>query len=237
MVWGGVALCYDYPRARAVAKGAGDDQACRPGKPWALAKTALPLGVNGLLAGLQGQIPRYAIGATLGVAALGQFTVAAYAIQAVTKFVMALGQALMTRLAQFVEDRNVTAIRRVMMKMLGISLTGGGATVICAFFLGDWVMVAVFGPLYENLGLLLTTCMGIATARACVLILQAALFALRRFKEAAAVRFAMMLLSIGAVLVGVQLGGLIGVSIAVVLTSSLHALALWGLLQRYLRSI
>jgi O-antigen/teichoic acid export membrane protein len=237
LVWGAVALFFDFPQAQRLAQAVGDTDRCRPGKTYALARGALPLGVNGLLSGLQGQVPRFVIGAFLGVAALGQYTVVAYGIQAVTKFVMALGHALMTRLAQFAQQGNAQAVSRVIRKMLVLSGAGGAVMIVIALVFGDWLMLAVFGPSYQDLGLLLTFCMAIAAVRACVLILQAALFSLRKFSQAAYVRVIMLTILICAVVVGIQLGGLIGVTISVTIVTSLHAGVLFILLRHFLNQI
>lgn len=230
VVWGAVAIFIDYPRARSLALEAGDSAGCRPGKPFALAREALPLGINGLLSGLQGQVPRYVIGNFMGVAALGQFTVAAYGIQAVTMFVMALGNALIARLALFVHEGDARAVRRVVGTALLLSAMGGAAMIILTLNLGDWLMFVVFGPSYQDLGFLLTICMVIATGRASVLILQVALFSFRKFKQAAYVRAVVLAVLVAASIIGVLQGGLIGVAIAVALVTLLHFLSLLILL-------
>jgi len=99
VIWLAVAVLVDYPATRRLVTASGDTAPARWSQVWHLARSSLTLGVNALLAALQGSTPRFVINFVLGLAALGRFAVIAYAMQAATTVIMAIGQSIVARLA------------------------------------------------------------------------------------------------------------------------------------------
>src|SRR5262249_28329886 len=98
LVWGVWLATYDLPRAARVASLRPRLDAAPLG---AVAWLALPLGCVSFLNSLATNLPRYALEAHAGTAALGRFAALAYLVVATTQPVVALGAATTPRLARY----------------------------------------------------------------------------------------------------------------------------------------
>ncbi|WP_424934302.1 lipopolysaccharide biosynthesis protein [Amaricoccus macauensis] len=231
-VWVVVAIFVDYLPARRIAVRDGDIGPVRKDYVRELVRSSLPLGVNQLLSGLQGNLPRYIIGWMIGIAALGQFTVVSYAMQAVMTVTNAVGQSISARLAHYVASGN----RRAYMKFFHVFLlfvtVAGVAGTLLSYVIGDWLIEFVFGSNYAGLGLIFALCILASVLRACVIILQSGLFAFRDFHLNMILRCFSIGLMFAACLIGAWSGGLIGLCWGMILTFFVHSVALWAALQR-----
>lgn len=232
LAWLLVLILVDALPARKLAQNLGDDGEIRQGKLRELAMTSLPLGISGLLTALQTSTPRFVIGSLLGVAALGQFTVVAYALQASQQIVTAISQSISARLAHQIVNGNRHALFTLLRKLL-VGLGGVGVIfAMISLVFGNWILTGLFGNDYEGLATLLAMIVIAAMAAASVNILQAALIASRRFSLQSWLRLFSLTLTAVATLVGTLVGGLEGTVIGLVIASFSHAIVLIWLLRR-----
>ncbi|KEP68733.1 hypothetical protein DL1_09105 [Thioclava dalianensis] len=231
-LWAVVALGLDLPRAWRLAQ---RDTSAQPRPSLRqvadLARASLPLGITGALAALQGATPRYVIAHVLGLAALGQFMLVGYAMQAVTTLSNALGQSIMARLAYYDMRGDRAAFVRVLARVLGvIALASLGAALGAALW-GDLVLAALFGAGYGALGDLLALVFGAAGISAAATILQTGLLARRRFSTILRLRALSVISVVCLAGAGALWLGLAGVVCGIALAAALHALMLWRALQ------
>lgn len=233
-IWGLVLLLHDLPVAIRMAQTTGGWHRPRPDRIAVLFREAIPLGLNGLLSALQGNVPRYVVERLIGIAALGQLTVVMYAMQALTTVAMAISHSLTASFAAQAAAGNRAGFFRTLRKLLiliwGLALV---ATLLSALT-GDWILEHVFGTEFANLGLVLTLCCIGAGLRASVLILQGALLAARQFRRNLYIRMAMLCTMVLFCVAGGQISGLTGVVIGMSASFMLH-LGILGLALTHLR--
>jgi O-antigen/teichoic acid export membrane protein len=210
-VWTGVAVLVDHARARRLWRAEDGAEGQDVARMTELAGHAALLAFGGLLSALQGNTPRYVIAWLLGVVALGQFTVVGYVMQAISTVAMAVSQSLTSRFARFIEDRAHATLRRTLAKLMGALALIAAVSILICLVIGDWLVAALFGPDYANLGGLLTVCVLAAFLRAKVLTLQMCLMAARRYRRNLEIRVGTTLLMLLACAIGGYLGGLNGV--------------------------
>ena len=133
LLWGLWLAVYDLRGAAAVAS---IRPRFTPVTLGAVARLALPLGCVSFLGSLTTNLPRYALEAHVGTAALGRFAALAYLIVATTQPVLALGAATTPRLARYFAT-DVVAYRALSRR--AVALSGGLGVVLLAG-------VALFGP-------------------------------------------------------------------------------------------
>jgi len=226
VVWSAVAVLVDHAMARKLWRARGGHEGLDLGRIVHLARSSVFLALNGLLSALQGNTPRYVIVWVLDVVALGQFTVVAYAMQAISTVTMAAMQSLTSRFARFIEERQRHALWRALRKILGALAVFAVCSVGAGFLLGDWLVRAVFGPDYANLGGLLAICVLAASLRAVVLTLQMCLLAGRHFGQTLVIRTGSALVMLLACLFGGMLWGLNGIAWGMCAALLLHVSAL-----------
>lgn len=232
LVWVLVALFVDYLPARRLATQDGDKGQFRMSAVFALARSSWPLGINALVSALQGNLPRYIIGWTLGVVALGQFTVVSYSMQAVLTLTTAISNSISPRLAFYVSVGNRKGFFKIFHKFILLLALGGGVGSLACLVIGDWLIQLVFGAQYTGLGVLFAVCTLAATLRASTIILQSGLFATREFHLSMFLRIASLVVMFVICFAGVWIGGLTGLSWGIALSFFLHSVALWVTLQR-----
>ncbi|NNE50967.1 MAG: oligosaccharide flippase family protein [Sulfitobacter sp.] len=213
IVWSLVALGIDYARARRLWRANGGPEGRDAGRMRQLLRSALPLAFNGLISALQGNTPRFVIAGLLNSVALGQFTVVAYAMQAISTVLMAATQSLIARFSTYLDRGQTDALRKTLGKLFF------GLTVFTVFsvgislLIGDWLVLTVFGDDYSGLGLLLAICVLGASLRGIVLILQMCLQAARAFRLMLIIRIGSALVMLTLCTVGGLLAGLAGIAI------------------------
>ncbi len=144
MAWGAWLVCFDLPAARRLTD---VRPVLAPRRLLPLAWLALPMGLGAGLQSLMTNIPRYAIAAHGGTAALGYFAGIAYLIAAGNQPVMALWAAASARLAQsFVNDR--AAYRRLSRRTLLVAGGMGVLTVAGAALVGAPLLAMLYTPDY-----------------------------------------------------------------------------------------
>ncbi len=230
-VWMLVALALDMRRAQGLARRAGDVIPAQAGRVRDLAWSSLPLAFNALLSAFQSSMPRYMIAHFLSVAALGQFTVVGYAMQAVTTVSNAIGQSIVARLALYAATGNRRAFGRVLIKfvtLIGLTSTAGAIAMIA---IGDWLLALVFGADYADLGGLLALVMLASGVVASATMLQSGLMATRRFKVNLNIRiatFAVVTLGTAIGAMKFDLSGVVfGMMAAGIVQAGLLAWSLW----------
>jgi O-antigen/teichoic acid export membrane protein len=226
IVWAVVAIGLDHARARRLWRERGAPQGADPARIRDLARTSFPLALNGLLAALQGNVPRYAIASLLTVAALGQFTVVAYAMQAISTIAMAAMQSLTARFSLFVADGRTGQLRHALRRILLVLALFTVVSVGVSLLVGDWLVQMVFGPDYADLGTLLAICVLAACLRSVVLALQMCLMAARRYRQNLNIRIGSLVAMVAACWAGGMLAGLSGIALGMCVAFVLHIAAL-----------
>jgi len=183
LLWGVWLAMYDLPGAARIAS-------IRPRFTLAALRTvawlALPLGGVSFLGSLSTNLPRYALEAHLGTAALGRFAALAYLIVATTQPVLALGAATTPRLARYFAT-DVVAYRALSRRSLALS-AGLGATLFATVVLfGREAIAWSYGPEYAADAPLLGWLAAAAALSFLSTALGAAITAARRFPPQLAV--------------------------------------------------
>jgi O-antigen/teichoic acid export membrane protein len=115
-----------------------------------LAWLALPLGFVMMLISLNSNIPRYFIERYLGERELGIFAALAYLQMAGTTVVSALGQSASPRLAKYYAAGDGSAFRTLLLKLAGIGVLLGGASVLVALVAGRELLSLLYRPEYAE---------------------------------------------------------------------------------------
>jgi O-antigen/teichoic acid export membrane protein len=146
-----------------------------------LAVLALPLGLVAILASLNTNLPRYFVERQLGQAQLGYFSALSYVVIGGGTIIMALGQSISPRLAQyFVENR--AAFIRLIGRTLLLVASAGAAGVTVAIWAGRPILRVLYRPEYaEHAGVLSWLMIG-GAVNYLVLILVGALTAARSLR-------------------------------------------------------
>lgn len=232
LAWTAVAFGLDVPRARRIARAEGDVKPVRLEVVRELALGSLPLAFNALLAALQGSSPRYVTGHMLGIAALGQFTLIGYAMQAVTTIVTAVGQSIIARLAHYAANGNRRAFTRILTRFMGLIAVAATVAAILALLIGDPVLTLIFGPDYSGLAGLLALIMVASGMVASAGILQSGLLATRRFTHNLRIRVVSFTLVLVLSAIGAHFWGLTGVVGGMIISSAVQTLLLGWTLTR-----
>ncbi len=210
-IWITLAVSLDLRLARRLVRATGDLAAPSGRRMRLLARSSFYLGLSGLLAAFQGSMPRYVIAGSLGVGALGYFTVVGYAMQAIATLVGSVTESLVARLSLYMSQDHGHALAATMFKLLaglgGFAALGIGASLL----IGDWVIEAVFGPSYQNLGGLLAIGLFAAALQGAVMTLHAYLLSARAFRKIMVIRIGTAIAMFLTCTLGAWLGGLPGV--------------------------
>ena len=113
----------------------------------------LPLGFVTMLISYKTNVPRYFVESYLGIGQLGIFAAVANFQKAASTFIMALGRSASPRLARFYAANNAPAFRKLLIKLVGISILLAGTGILAVFIAGDWLLALVYGPEYVIPGL------------------------------------------------------------------------------------
>jgi O-antigen/teichoic acid export membrane protein len=130
-----------------------------PGPRWnavilgRLAWLTLPLGFVTMLISFNANIPRYFIEGHLGSYELGIFAAITAFQKAAPTVVQALGRSASPRLAKYYAANNVTAFRKLTLRLIGIGALLGGAGVLVAAVGGRPLLTLIYGPEYALTGL------------------------------------------------------------------------------------
>jgi O-antigen/teichoic acid export membrane protein len=111
-----------------------------------LAWTALPLGIATLLITLNPNVPRYAIEAMLGLAALGLFTSMAHFVVAGRMVISALCQAAFPRLADLHVAGDRAGFRWLLIRLIAVSALPGCLGLLIAIAFGRELLSLIYGP-------------------------------------------------------------------------------------------
>ncbi|HXW00804.1 MAG TPA: lipopolysaccharide biosynthesis protein, partial [Anaerolineae bacterium] len=130
-----------------------------PGPRWnrailtRLAWLTLPLGFVTMLISFNGNIPRYFIEGSLGAYQLGIFAAITAFQKAAPTIVQALGRSASPRLARYYATNNITAFRKLTLRLAGLGILMGVGGVLVAFVAGRQILTLFFGPEYALTGL------------------------------------------------------------------------------------
>lgn len=226
-------LVYDLPRARRLAS----PPWWTPRIPAALPRLAWPLGVVMGLISLSGTLPRLFIERAQGQGAVGIYSALVYLTVAGSVVIVALGNAVTTRLSQ-----HFAAGERGAFVRLTALMTGAAAGVAAALSLGVWLfggplLHLLYGQQYAGetrLFLLLTVSGGVSYLASCA---GFAVTAARRFSEQLplfAVVTAVLALS-GWPLIAAH--GLVGAALATLLASLTQLAGSWWIVATALKSL
>ena len=195
---------------------------------------ALPLGFVTLLNALRTSVPQYFIEHHLGTYQLGLFAAVASFQRVAPTVVQALGRSASPRLAKHYSTRDIIAFRRLMRKLIGISVTLGCAGVLVALVAGPLILTVLYGPAYVHYWLFVL--LMIAAAIDCVAsMLQYAMISVRCLK----IQVPVLFVSTGTVVIAcfllVPSAGMVGAAIALligaVVRTSCSSIVLWHALS------
>jgi O-antigen/teichoic acid export membrane protein len=169
--WGIVMLTYDLRNARLTLReqgiGGAEGNLARPSlmpvfdarKLVHLAWLALPLGFVMTLLSLRSNLPRYFIEKNWGEASLGIFAALAYLILVGDTLVSAMGQSVVSRLAQYYAGGEIRKYRRLLLQLIGMGALIGCVGVAIAGLGGRPILSILYRPEYAEHHQVLTALM------------------------------------------------------------------------------
>lgn len=236
IIWVLMALFFDLGLAQRLARSHGDDAAASLANMRKLVTSSMMLALTGLLSALHGNIPRYLIATFLNVVSLGYYTVIGYAMQATITFFWVIMQSLIARFTFYKNNRQIEdltiLVRNLALGVLAFMTLAVGASLL----IGDWLIAALFGPDYTDLGTLLAVAMLAASIQGFEAMMDALLVSNRRFRSLFALRVLSVALVAGCAAIGVMTGGLIGVAWGLCAAFTLHCAALVVTVRPLLRA-
>ncbi|MDA2530936.1 polysaccharide biosynthesis protein [Bacillus cereus] len=111
---------------------------------------SLPMGLVMLLISLNTNIPRYFIENYLGAESLGYFSALAYVMVAGNTVISALGQACVSRLAQYYVEMDIKSFRVLLFKLIGIGILIGIIGVVVIGFIGEEILTIIYSDAYKE---------------------------------------------------------------------------------------
>jgi O-antigen/teichoic acid export membrane protein len=224
LTWGAVLVAYDLPAAARLAS-------IRPTivsrSVLQLAWLAFPMGIMAGLQSLTTNVPRYAIEASLGAAALGHFAAIAYLLVAAYQPVMALWIAVSARLAtHFAGDRE--AYRALAERTVAIAGGLGLATIAVAALAGERLLAHAYSAEYAVHANVLTWLAIAASFGYVASALGTAVTAARRFVEQSVIAALALAVAALASHLLVPRFGLVGAAWALLAASATQAACLGG---------
>ncbi|MGW4462112.1 lipopolysaccharide biosynthesis protein [Micromonospora sp. NPDC004704] len=196
----------------------GDARRGAVGRLASLAALALPLGIASGLASFTINLPRYLVGHELGTAALGIFAAIGYVVLAANAIFAAVAQTMLPRMSNLYADGQVTALTRLVNRLVLATLGIGGLAVGVAAMLGRPALDAVYGAEYARHASVLTLLTVVAALSGAVFVVGTALSALHRYGNQFTASVATLLLTVVAAYVLIPRYGLDGAAWTVVLT-------------------
>ncbi|MBT3046019.1 MAG: oligosaccharide flippase family protein [gamma proteobacterium symbiont of Ctena orbiculata] len=210
--WLLVAFLFDYRYAKRISTSA--DRAVTLKSLLGITRQSLPLGYAGFLARLTASVPRLVIDSVMGLAALGYFTVVAYALQAGTTVIMAVSHSITSPLSRYSAEGKDRAFRRLLFRIIGMFTALGLMMLPIAFYLGDFLIVLFFGDQYQGLNVLFTLIMIVFIVNTWSNILQTGVIAKREFANHAINRLLLLILMLVFTIPSAIYGELEGVALA-----------------------
>jgi O-antigen/teichoic acid export membrane protein len=184
---GSIAYCLAAARALLRTAGpagrpsGGDTRPAVGGRLTSLAMVALPLGVATGIVSFTTNVPRYLVGNRLGTAALGIFAAIGYVVLAANTVFAAVAQSMLPRMANLYANDQVTALTRLIKRLVLAALGLGGLAVGAVAVLGRPALDLIYGAPYARHASVLTLFTVVAALSGAVFVLGTALSALHRF--------------------------------------------------------
>lgn len=201
----------------------------QPGVLRALFICAFPMGVVMLLLSLNLNIPRYFIENQLGVRELGIFAALAYFMQVGGIVTTALGQSVTPRLSVYFSKGKKQAFVTLLLKLMGMGLLLGGASVLVAALIGEEVITFLYTPDYAAYNTLFVWMMVIATVNYIGGFLGVAVTAQRKFQPQVPVHTAKIVASVALCVLWIPIYGLVGAVWSLLATTLLSAVLYAGI--------
>lgn len=145
-------------------------------------KLSLPLGIVVLIVSLNTNLPRILVEKLLDIKALGIFASISYFVLVGSQFVNSIGNAMLPRLATFYRKRELGAFRKHLYFLVGISIVIGGLAIAVSIFIGDYVLIYIYGSEFYGYQRLLILLMVYGLFNYISYSLMIGLNAMRRFK-------------------------------------------------------
>jgi O-antigen/teichoic acid export membrane protein len=121
-----------------------------PQNLWRIALVAAPLGVTATLSSLNSNVPRYLVDWYRGQRDLGIFAGLGYILIAAGSVSASLGQALTPRLARQFSEGDRRGFTVLLLKALGFGLLLGLGGIALAWFLGQKLLLLMYGPEFSG---------------------------------------------------------------------------------------
>jgi O-antigen/teichoic acid export membrane protein len=156
--WTACQFLLDVPNSHRIAAAGGlpirDPAGTSARRLLTLARLSIPLGLDKGISSLAVNVPRFAVHAALGVAALGVYGILAYLAQAITMLVSSVQLLLVSPLAEYHLRGDIRAFTRVLGKLLVFSLAVLVVAPVAAWLFGDAFLRAALGEEFADRGLL-----------------------------------------------------------------------------------
>lgn len=112
----------------------------------------IPLGVVAALGSFRTNLPRYVIEASFGPEILGYFTAISYTLVAANVGMIAIGHVMAPRLAAYLQSARMDDARRIVTRLVQLSVCLGLLGVLVAHFGGSQILSFTYGPAYSAYG-------------------------------------------------------------------------------------
>ena len=230
IVWLGVQALHDFPAIRRIGEPIKLDRNLRNIKRL-IANTYL-LGLGQFFAALQTNAPRFFVEFILGTTALGLFTAVSVLQRATVSLFNTVEQAIGWRLSKQYANGNYARFYQSIRNMMLVATAAMIVGIAIAIFAGKPFLRLLYGPEYTGAyALLVWICVAIGI-RLISSVLQTAITAQRKFSVFGKVQFVVLIVTLPAAYIGIQLQGLEGAGMAIAATTGLRFLIFAVLLWR-----
>jgi len=242
IVWTGVLVCYDIPRATRATGGRLKDGISvvpqwTPKELAELVRTAAPLGVVMALISFNANIPRYFIERHLGDRALGTFAAAAYLVVGGSTVIAALGQSASPRLSRHYADQDRQKFVTLLRKLVSVAVLLGACGTLIAMLAGRTILSFAYRAAYSDAANVFTWTTVAASIGFVASFFGYAITAAQRFAVQVPVNILAVAVTLLACYALVPSYGLLGASLAMVATAAVQALCGCLVVIRVVKSV
>lgn len=180
---------------------------------------SLPLGIAVMIVSLNINLPRLFIEGYISNQALGVYASIFYLVLIGSKFINAVGQAMLPRLANQHKKREYNLFNKTLLILLLFSLGIGVLSIIVSFYFGEVILLTIYGEAFVSYGNLLFLFMIYATLNFISYSLMIALNAIGSFKIQPYLGTFWLIISVFSLLYFVPKYELIGAALTLILYS------------------
>ncbi|ALS77874.1 hypothetical protein AUO94_04075 [Planococcus kocurii] len=191
-----------------------------------LVKLGLPLGLVGLIASLNVNIPRITIERYLTLEDLGYFSVIFYLVLIIGKFMTSVSSAVLPRMANLYQNGNKIAFMKILNIVFCLLTLFSVVLILSSYYFGSEILEIAYGAEYSSFKMLLVYIMIYGLFEYLGFVFEVALNAIKYYKHRLSIEILAMIFMILSSIILIPEAGLKGAAIALIISAVLKFLLL-----------